>query len=427
MEYDEQVSARLDMSLDEIIGQEQQDGSSQFKKRRARGAPQGLTSPPPPAANSSPSRPLPTVQTDFTKRAAPLAPPHVGGQTSFPSRPAPPTRSLPPPARAPSGRLPGAPFFGVGPRQPFPVPVGPPRMDARWPRPRHLGGSYLVPPSGVQPPPPPIGAGPPGPPRSFPLPPRPTASGEYDYPPRRPMFGPYASPPRPLWKRSRVPDAVQDINGNHSPACNPMGYALGPPAFAPSSGPSPHLVDETKGAASNQMSYGYGPMYPPSAAYYESPYSGDAAGDRSRAYPMAHEKIVAPPGHCSHSNNQEGVWKGQSPPDQCATAPAFRGVPVRGAAATAAGSAAAGDASLAERMEFTVIVSNVPKDLPAVEIQEAFSCMGIVLRTDIMLNSKGEHTGRVCIAYASADAAKAAVAQFDKGDLNGNTIRVFAE
>ena len=33
-------------------------------------------------------------------------------------------------------------------------------------------------------------------------------------------------------------------------------------------------------------------------------------------------------------------------------------------------------------------VNQVPKDLPAVEIQEAFSCMGTVLRTDIMLNSK---------------------------------------
>ena len=36
MEYDEQVSARLDMSLDEIIGQEQQDGSGQMKKRKAK-------------------------------------------------------------------------------------------------------------------------------------------------------------------------------------------------------------------------------------------------------------------------------------------------------------------------------------------------------------------------------------------------------
>lgn len=44
MEYDEQVSARLDMSLDEIIGQEQQDGSSQLKKRKAKSGPPGAVS-----------------------------------------------------------------------------------------------------------------------------------------------------------------------------------------------------------------------------------------------------------------------------------------------------------------------------------------------------------------------------------------------
>lgn len=37
MEYDEQVSARLHMSLDEIIGQEQLDGSAQIKRRRPKG------------------------------------------------------------------------------------------------------------------------------------------------------------------------------------------------------------------------------------------------------------------------------------------------------------------------------------------------------------------------------------------------------
>lgn len=43
MEYDEQVSARLDMSLDEIIGQEQQDGSGQMKKRKAKSGFTGVT------------------------------------------------------------------------------------------------------------------------------------------------------------------------------------------------------------------------------------------------------------------------------------------------------------------------------------------------------------------------------------------------
>lgn len=160
MEYDEQVSARLHMSLDEIIGQDQQGGSTQIKKRRARGGFPGLSSPPPPATNASPSRPPPMLPPESASRFAAPFPPAVGGPTCFGARP--PHSARPPPAlvHGPLGRLPGPPPFGVGPRPPFHLPPGHPRMDPRWPRPRHVGGGYLMTPNGVQPPPPPMAAGP---------------------------------------------------------------------------------------------------------------------------------------------------------------------------------------------------------------------------------------------------------------------------
>lgn len=91
--------------------------------------------------------------------AAPL-PPAAGEPTCFATRPPPSARAPPALMRGPPGRLPGPPPFGVGPRPPFHLPPGHPRMDPRWSRPRHLGGGYLVTPNGVQPPPPPMAAGP---------------------------------------------------------------------------------------------------------------------------------------------------------------------------------------------------------------------------------------------------------------------------
>eukprot|EP00920_Eleutheroschizon_duboscqi_P038447 GHVT01092163.1.p1 GENE.GHVT01092163.1~~GHVT01092163.1.p1 ORF type:complete len:386 (-),score=70.89 GHVT01092163.1:876-2033(-) len=75
----------------------------------------------------------------------------------------------------------------------------------------------------------------------------------------------------------------------------------------------------------------------------------------------------------------------------------------------------------------TVIVTNVPHDLTAQELQDAFSMVGTVLRTEILLNSNGAHTGRAAVTFESSHAAEEAVRRFDGGDLNSNTIRVFLE
>ncbi|KAL8453744.1 hypothetical protein Emed_000685 [Eimeria media] len=387
MEYDEQVSARLHMSLDEIIGQEQHDESTQLKKRK--------------------------------------------------------------PRRVPPGRLSGPPPFGMGPRPPYHLPV---RVDSSWPRVRHVGGVFLMPSNGAHPPPPPAGAGP-GmrPSRMFPAPPRPGAV-DIVYPPRRPLLGPYGAPraaqpglapclyaaalplgsglPRAGWKRSRYPDEVRggelgDPQAHHHPMGHQMALGAG------GSHVLPHMVGDMKGSVHNQMHGVYDARGPQQAGcenrsaaeYYDPPYARD----------VGHGYGALPGEEFSYPSNNALPYKVEDRNRYDSSDPSTRArdyshptgpFPVREAEAASGSSAGApsGDCR-----EYTVIVSNVPKDLPAVEIQEAFSCMGTVLRTDIMLNSKGEHTGRVCIAFASAEAAKTAVAQFDEGDLNGNTIRVFAE
>lgn len=74
-----------------------------------------------------------------------------------------------------------------------------------------------------------------------------------------------------------------------------------------------------------------------------------------------------------------------------------------------------------------IIVSNVPLNLTAQEIQEAFSTIGVVIRTEILLNSQGQHTGRVAVVFQRHDSAVDAVRRFDGGDLDGHVIRVFLE
>nr|CEL67803.1 TPA: RNA binding motif-containing protein, putative [Neospora caninum Liverpool] len=80
-----------------------------------------------------------------------------------------------------------------------------------------------------------------------------------------------------------------------------------------------------------------------------------------------------------------------------------------------------------EQKGFTVIVTNVPVDLSAADLHQAFSAVGPLLRTDIMLSSSGERTGRVCFTFSTRQAAEDAVSRFDGGDLNGRCIRVFME
>ncbi|PFH32480.1 hypothetical protein BESB_017980 [Besnoitia besnoiti] len=75
----------------------------------------------------------------------------------------------------------------------------------------------------------------------------------------------------------------------------------------------------------------------------------------------------------------------------------------------------------------TIIISNVPCDLTAQELQDAFSVVGAVLRTELLLNAAGAPTGRVALTFESRHAALEAVRRFDGGDLNAHTIRVFLE
>nr|CCA30115.1 RNA binding protein, putative [Neospora caninum Liverpool]CEL71361.1 TPA: RNA binding protein, putative [Neospora caninum Liverpool] len=75
----------------------------------------------------------------------------------------------------------------------------------------------------------------------------------------------------------------------------------------------------------------------------------------------------------------------------------------------------------------TIIISNVPCDLTAQELQDAFSVVGAVLRTELLLNASGAPTGRVALTFESRHAALEAVRRFDGGDLNAHTIRVFLE
>lgn len=89
--------------------------------------------------------------------------------------------------------------------------------------------------------------------------------------------------------------------------------------------------------------------------------------------------------------------------------------------------AAAGGAPVAARAAATVIVSNVPCDLTAAELQDAFAIVGTVLQTELLLNAAGYPTGRVAITYSTRQAAVEAVRRFDGGDLNAHTIRVFLE
>ncbi|KAL8424831.1 hypothetical protein Efla_001636 [Eimeria flavescens] len=368
MEYDEQVSARLHMSLDEIIGQEQQDEPSQAKKRKARRAAPGTASPHPATTSASSSRPasLPTAES-VSRYSAPL-PASLGGVGGFPSRPSPTVRPLPALMRAPPGRLPGPPPFSMGAAPPFHLPPGHPRMDSTWQRARHLCGGYLMPPNGFHRPPPPAGPGM-RPPRVFPMPPRP-GGNDVGYTPRRPLVGPYGDP------RSMHPCTVALLMRKRTLTRRITLW-----------GATTRLSHRCR-LASCLLGW-----------------------SRRTGLCRVICRWHTPLGARRLTSGTDMVRVGGPLPVRPANAPIVNSV---GAPQT-------------ERREFTVIVSNVPKDLPAVEIQEAFSCMGTILRTDIMLNSKGEHTGRVCIVYASAQAAKTAVAQFDEGDLNGNTIRVFAE
>ncbi|PHJ24849.1 rna recognition motif-containing protein [Cystoisospora suis] len=99
----------------------------------------------------------------------------------------------------------------------------------------------------------------------------------------------------------------------------------------------------------------------------------------------------------------------------------------KGTAASAATLRANAGSGSREEKGFTVIVTNVPVNLSAADLHHAFSTVGPLLRTDIMLSSSGERSGRVCFTFATRQAAKDAVSRFDGGDLNGRCIRVFME
>lgn len=121
----------------------------------------GSSSLPPPTTHAPLYRAPPALQTEYAERPAAAFVPAAGAANSVSSRPTPAGRHAPVLVRGPPGRLPPPPPYAVA-RPPFPVPLGHSRTDTRWPRPRPLGGGYLVAPNGVRPPPPPIGGAPGG-------------------------------------------------------------------------------------------------------------------------------------------------------------------------------------------------------------------------------------------------------------------------
>ncbi|GAB65273.1 RNA binding protein putative [Plasmodium cynomolgi strain B] len=52
-----------------------------------------------------------------------------------------------------------------------------------------------------------------------------------------------------------------------------------------------------------------------------------------------------------------------------------------------------------------IIVTNIPKNLSSREILETFRFMGNILRADIMLTSKGEHSGCACLTFPDFESA----------------------
>lgn len=164
---------------------------------------------------------------------------------------------------------------------------------------------------------------------------------------------------------------------------------------------------------------------------------GGAIGS-TKVQQLSHPQARASSTHTSGGGGPKGEWGSRGARynmDTVGGAGAGKAHPGGGnSSATSSLAAAPSNRSILEAnnktksMEgYNVIVTNVPHNLTAMEIQEAFSCLGSVIRTDVMLTSHGEHTGRVCVMYASKSAAEEAVCRFDGGDLNGNTIRVFQE
>ncbi|KYO02852.1 putative RNA-binding protein [Plasmodium gaboni] len=82
---------------------------------------------------------------------------------------------------------------------------------------------------------------------------------------------------------------------------------------------------------------------------------------------------------------------------------------------------------MSDKKPHNIIVTNIPKDLSAQEIMETFKCVGNVLGADIMLTSKGTHSGRACITFPDFESASLAASQYDGGTLNNQKIKVFLE
>ncbi|EDL45314.1 RNA binding protein [Plasmodium vivax India VII] len=74
-----------------------------------------------------------------------------------------------------------------------------------------------------------------------------------------------------------------------------------------------------------------------------------------------------------------------------------------------------------------IIVTNIPKNLSSREIMETFRFMGNILRADIMLTSKGEHSGCACLTFPDYESAAFAASRYDGGMLNNQKIKMFVE
>ncbi|XP_026307320.1 GATA zinc finger domain-containing protein 14-like [Piliocolobus tephrosceles] len=80
-----------------------------------------------------------------------------------------------------------------------------------------------------------------------------------------------------------------------------------------------------------------------------------------------------------------------------------------------------------DKKQHNIIVTNIPKNLSSREIMETFRCMGNVLRADIMLTSKGEHSGCAYVTFPDFESASIAANRYDGGTFNNHKIKVFVE
>lgn len=159
---------------------------------------------------------------------------------------------------------------------------------------------------------------------------------------------------------------------------------------------------------------GHPPMwgYPPPHGYPPHPW-----GYPPRGYP--------PPGYPPHPWGYPPVhpYHARPPPGQPGRPPP--GQPQNGAAPPHAAPGAVDPA--AGRRGFQVRLTNVPPELAAPDLAEAFThviTQGRVESVDVLRDTRGQATGDATIIFSNLADAQNAVARYNGGDLNGRRLQV---